>query len=133
VILLKNILSIKIGRFSISFVKCICIYWNDFVSFDRHCLYVYDDDFETDYCPYLSLMLASHDSIIYANVETSKFYITTQKDHNDTRFEIPFRESIVCGLAVDKNQNLTNPWFTYWNYDEGVEKYISILHLVISV
>lgn len=83
----------------------------------------YSDDFGTDYCPYMSLMTSSKDSIIYTNVETSKFYITRQTEHNGSKCEIPFSESSICGISIGKNQNITKQWFIYWGYDEYVEKY----------
>ena len=83
----------------------------------------YSDDFGTDYCPYMSLMTASGDSIIYANIEVSKFYITRQAEHNGSKCEIPFNESSICGISVGKNQNLTKQWFVYWGYNEDQEKY----------
>jgi hypothetical protein len=83
----------------------------------------YGDDFGTDYCPYMSLMTSSSDSIIYANIETSKFYVTTQSEHNGSKCEIPFNESSVCGVSVSKNQNWTKQWFVYWGFDEDCDRY----------
>jgi hypothetical protein len=83
----------------------------------------FSDDFGTDYCPYLSLMTSSKDSIIYTNVETSKFYITRQAEHNGSKCEIPFNESSICGISVGKEQNLAKQWFVYWGFDEESEKY----------
>lgn len=57
-----------------------------------------EDDFSTDYCPYLSLVSASKDSIIYANMDTSKFSITIQSEYNESKCDIPFDESSICGF-----------------------------------
>ena len=83
----------------------------------------FSDDFSTDYCPYISLMTTSEDSIIYANVQTSKFYITRQEEHNGTKCDIPFNETSICGISMGKNQNLAKQWFVYWGFDEDIERY----------
>jgi hypothetical protein len=83
----------------------------------------FSDDFGTDYCPYKSLMTSSKDSIIYANTETSKFYITRQSEHNGSKCEIPFTESSICGISVGKDQDFTKQWFIYWGFDEDNETY----------
>jgi len=68
-------------------------------------------------------MTSSKDSIIYTNVETSKFYVTRQTEHNGSKCEIPFNESSICGISVGKEQNLAKQWFVYWGFDEEREKY----------
>ncbi|UJR23998.1 hypothetical protein I4U23_026964 [Adineta vaga] len=88
-----------------------------------HVSYSFNDDFSTDYCPYLSLLSSSQDTIIYTNSETSKFSITVQSEHNGSRCEIPFNNSIICGISIGKEQNWTKQWFIYWGFDEDLENY----------
>ncbi|CAF4433418.1 unnamed protein product, partial [Adineta steineri] len=81
------------------------------------------DEFGTDYCPYMSLMSSSKDSIIYANIETSKFYVTVQSEHSGSKCEIPFNEPFVCGVSIGKYQDSTKQWFIYWGFDETLGVY----------
>jgi len=83
----------------------------------------FSDDFGNDYCPYMSLMASSKDSIIYTNVQTSKFYVTRQAQHNGSKCEIPFNETSICGISVGKDQNFTTQWFIYWGFDENYKTY----------
>ncbi|CAF3826863.1 unnamed protein product [Adineta steineri] len=81
------------------------------------------DEFGTDYCPYMSLMSSSKDSIIYANIETSKFYVTVQSEDSGSKCEIPFNEPFVCGVSIGKYQDSTKQWFIYWGFDETLGVY----------
>ena len=81
------------------------------------------DDFSTDSCPYLSLMSSSEDSIIYANIYSSKIFITYQSDINGRKCEINFDESSICGLSIGKYQNKSKQWFIYWGYDDYKDLY----------
>jgi len=45
---------------------------------------------------------SSKDSIIYANIEISKFYVTIQSEYNEGKCEIPFNESSLSALSVGK-------------------------------
>ncbi|CAF4364829.1 unnamed protein product, partial [Adineta steineri] len=81
------------------------------------------DEFGTDYCPYMSLMSSSKDSIIYANIETSKFYVTVQSEDSGSKCEIPFNEPFVCGVSIGKYQDSTKQWFIFWGFDETLGIY----------
>jgi hypothetical protein len=80
------------------------------------------DDFSTDYYSYTSLISSSKDTIIYANMDTLKFYVRIQSENNGSKCEIPFNETSICGLSIGKNQNSTKQLFTHYSYDD-IEKY----------